>query len=180
MLKHIPNILTIFRFILIPIIFYFVLKNNYILAVIFLILSGATDVLDGYIARKYNFVTTFGTLVDPLADKFTQIATLLVLVIKNLIPLWILLVLLLKEILMISGASFLFEKQTIAIPSKWYGKITTVLIYLAIFLSMIKKQIGLDFSIDLYLYYIAVIFAFYSLIMYYKIFAEYRKEIKSK
>ena len=179
MLKHIPNLLTIFRFILIPIMFYFVLVDNYLLAVIFLILSGLTDVLDGFIARKFNFITDLGTLLDPLADKFTQIALLLVLVLQGIIPLWILLVLLAKELLMISGASFLFEKETIAIPSRWYGKLTTVLIYIAIFLSMIKKQFELNYQFDLYLYCIALVLAIYSLIMYYKIFAKYRKKSQS-
>lgn len=176
MQKHIPNILTVIRFLLIPIIFYFAMQNNYIVAVILLIISGITDVLDGYIARKYNFITTFGTLFDPLTDKLTQIATLLVLVIQEIIPLWILIVLLSKEIIMIIGASFLFKKETVAIPSKWFGKTATVLFYIAIFFSMIKKQFTLDYSFDLYLYYIALIFAIFALIMYFRIFKDCRQK----
>ena len=176
MAKHIPNILTIIRFILIPIIFYFVLQDNYIVAVIFLVLSGITDVLDGHIARKYNFITDFGTLFDPLADKLTQIATLLALVIQNIIPLWILLVLIAKEILMITGATFLFKKDTIAIPSKWFGKLATVLFYVAIFFSMIKKQFTFNYSLDMYIYFIALLFAIFALIRYFKIFITYRKQ----
>lgn len=175
MFKHIPNILTLIRFILIPIIFYFGLHDNYIVAVILLVISGLTDVLDGYIARKFNFITTFGTLFDPLTDKLTQIATLLVLVIQNIIPLWILIILLLKEFLMVIGATFLFKKETVAIPSKWYGKLATVLFYVAIFLSMIKKQFALTYTFDLYIYYIALAFAIFALIMYYKIFNTVRK-----
>lgn len=64
-MKHIPNILTILRFVLIPIILNFLAQDNYIMAFVFLTLSGLTDVLDGYIARKYNFITNFGKLIDP-------------------------------------------------------------------------------------------------------------------
>ena len=69
MLKHIPNILTILRFIFIPIILYFIFTGNYILGIIFFTISGITDVLDGFIARKFNLVSNFGKLMDPLADK---------------------------------------------------------------------------------------------------------------
>ena len=92
MAKHIPNILTIIRFFLIPFIIIFALQSNYIVATIFLILSGITDIADGFIARKFNFITDFGKLMDPLADKCTQIATLLVLVIQGIIPAWILVI----------------------------------------------------------------------------------------
>ena len=68
MFKHVPNILTIIRFILIPFIVYYITKEQYILSFIFLTISGLTDILDGFIARKFNFITNFGKLVDPLAD----------------------------------------------------------------------------------------------------------------
>ena len=81
MLKHIPNILTIIRFLLIPFIILYGLQDNYVAVMIVLTISGITDVLDGTIARKFNFITDFGRLVDPLADKCTQISVLVVLVI---------------------------------------------------------------------------------------------------
>ena len=111
MAKHIPNILTIIRFFLIPFIIIFALQSNYIVATIFLVLSGITDVVDGFIARKFNFITDFGKLMDPLADKCTQIATLLVLVIQGIIPAWILVIVIIKEIMLVAGASFLYGKD---------------------------------------------------------------------
>ena len=97
MFKHVPNILTILRFFLIPFIVVELVQENYILAFVFLTLSGLTDVLDGYIARKFNFISDFGKLIDPLADKTTQIAVLATLTIMGIIPVWILVVVLLKE-----------------------------------------------------------------------------------
>ena len=131
MFKHVPNILTIIRFILIPFIVYYITKEQYILSFIFLTISGLTDILDGFIARKFNFITNFGKLVDPLADKLTQIAILATLVILKIIPSWILFIVVLKEAIMIAGASFLYGKELV-VSSKWFGKLATVLFYIAI------------------------------------------------
>lgn len=170
MLKHIPNILTIIRFLLIPIIIFYVFTRNYILAFVFFSISGLTDIADGFIARKFNLISNFGKLMDPLADKLTQIATLTSLVLTNIIPIWILLIVLLKEFIMICGASFLYGKDVV-VYSKWYGKLATVLFYIAIVISLLLKQfelIGIWKYLDLSLYTIALIATIFSLIMYIK------------
>ena len=169
MKKNIPNILTMLRFVLIPFILYFLSIDNYILTFMFLTLSGITDVLDGFIARRFNFITDFGKLIDPLADKATQLLTLGALVLKNIIPLWILGLLVLKEFIMIAGASFLYGKELV-VSSKWYGKLATVLIYVAIVCSLVIKQFSLPFKFDTYIYYLAIISTIFSLIMYIKAF----------
>ena len=169
MKKNIPNILTMLRFVLIPFILYFLSIDNYILTFVFLTLSGITDVLDGFIARKFNFITDFGKLIDPLADKATQLLTLGALVLKNIIPLWMLGLLVLKEFVMIAGASFLYGKELV-VSSKWYGKLATVLIYVAIVCSLVIKQFSLPFKFDTYIYYLAIISTIFSLIMYIKAF----------
>ena len=168
--KHIPNILTIIRFILIPVILYFIFTGNYILAFIFFTLSGITDILDGAIARKYNLISTFGKLMDPLADKLTQISVLATLVFKEIIPFWILIIVMLKEFIMIIGASFLYGKDVV-VYSKWFGKLATVLFYFAIVFSLINKQFGFTgiwTHIDMILYCIAIFATIFSLIMYVK------------
>ena len=169
MLKHVPNILTIIRFLLVPFIVGFALDDNYIVAAIFLVISGITDVADGYIARKFNFITDFGKLMDPLADKCTQVATLIVLVVQGIIHWWIVVIVLIKEFLLVVGASFLYGKDLV-VSSKWYGKLSTVLFYIAIFISMISKQFDVDLVFDTYIYYIAVAFTLFSLAMYFKAF----------
>lgn len=76
---------------LIPFIIYFIVKEQYITALILLTVSGLTDILDGWIARKFNFITNFGKLIDPLADKATQLAVLLTITFKGVIPFGLLL-----------------------------------------------------------------------------------------
>ncbi len=181
MFKHIPNILTIIRFFLVPIILFLLFTDNYILAFAFLTLSGITDILDGFIARKFNLITNFGKLMDPLADKVTQISILSVLAIQDIIPMWILVIVILKEFLMISGASFLYGKELV-VSSKWYGKLSTVIFYIAIVCSLFIRQFNLNLlkhpeysmsslpNFDQYIYYLALIATIFSLLMYFHTF----------
>ena len=180
MAKHIPNILTVLRFLLIPFIVYYIIIDEYWLAFVFLTISGLTDVLDGFIARKFNFITNFGKLIDPLADKTTQIAVLLTLAFKNIIPFWIIIVVAVKEATMIAGASFLYGKELV-VSSKWFGKLATVLFYIAIVCSFGIKYwntIAADPTnsvaplpqFDLWVYYLALAATIFSLIMYYVTF----------
>ena len=185
MLKHVPNALTILRFILIPFIIFFLFQDKYVEALIILILSGLTDVLDGFIARKFNCITNFGKLVDPLADKATQVGILITLVLRNIIPLWILVVVFAKELLMVAGASFLYGKETV-VSSRWYGKLTTVTFYTAIGFSLIIRywnnyvtdriNAGDSFNyitlpqFDIYIYYLALAATLFSLVMYFNDF----------
>ena len=185
MQKHIPNVLTILRFLLIPIIMILLVKDKYIAAAIVLTFSGITDILDGFIARKFNFITNFGKLMDPLADKCTQVSILIALALKGIIPFWILIIVFLKEFFMIAGASFLYGKELV-VSSRWYGKLATVIFYSAICCSFIitywNKYIfensALDTAVnsislphfDLYIYYFALATAIFSLVMYFNDF----------
>ena len=177
MLKYVPNALTVIRFLLIPIIVIACVQGQYILAIAVLSISGLTDILDGTIARKYKYITDFGKLMDPLADKATQISLLTTLFIKGAIPIWILAIVVLKEFCMVSGASFLYGKELV-VSSKWYGKLATVLFYVAMVISLFLEQIGNTTNniikaigiADTVIYYLAVITTIASLIMYMKAF----------
>ena len=170
MLKHVPNALTIIRFLLIPFIVINIFSGNFIIAFIFFTVSGITDIADGCIARKFNLISNFGKLMDPLADKLTQIATIASLTLKDIIPIWILAIVLLKELIMIAGASFLYGKDVV-VYSKWYGKLATVLFYLAIVFSLLINQFELPSiwsNLDLWLFYLALFATVFSLVMYVK------------
>lgn len=181
MIKHVPNILTIIRFFLIPFILFFIFTEQYIPAFIVLTISGLTDVLDGIIARKFNCITNFGKLIDPLADKATQISILAALTFKGIIPLWMLIVVFVKEFAMIAGASFLYGKELV-VSSRWFGKMATVIFYIAIVCSFIvtywngvltsHTEYGLSPlpHFDTYLYYLALAATIFSLVMYFRTF----------
>lgn len=164
-IRNIPNILTVSRFFFIPFIFGAILNQQWLTAAILLTISGLTDVLDGIIARKFNFVSNFGKLIDPLADKANQLFTLVALAYINIIPWWILIVVFSKELLMVAGAAFLFGKKLV-VSSRWFGKLSTVLFYLAIVSSLIIHFFNISFQFDIYIYYVALACTVLSLFMY--------------
>ena len=171
MLKHVPNILSICRLLLIPVIVISVVTNNYLLAIIVFTISSLTDIVDGYIARNFDAVTNVGKLLDPLADNLTQLSMIASLVWTNVISGWILTVLLTKEFIMIAGASFLYGKSVV-VYSKWYGKLATVLLYLSIMVSLLFKQFNVTsaiwINISTSLYIITLAMTVFALLLYCK------------
>ena len=163
---NIPNFITLIRFFLIPvfIISFFYSQNNSLLypMIIFLI-SGVSDVLDGYIARKYNLITKFGTMLDPLADKLMLITVLSCLVIKNYIPVWIVVFIIIKELSMIIGGILLLNRDTV-VSSNFYGKLSTFLFYISIFTLVFSTVLGKV------MIYISVLTSFIALINYLTIY----------
>ena len=85
---NLPNFLTLVRFVLVPVMATFLLKEQFTIAICIYILASITDVLDGYIARKFNKITKLGKILDPMADKLLQFSALLGLWVVELIPFW--------------------------------------------------------------------------------------------
>lgn len=128
----IPNILTTVRVGLVPLFAYFMLwADNLWAAALIFVLSGLTDVVDGYIARHYNMITNFGMIYDPFADKLMQITSVVCLVMRRLIPSWLLVLVLAKEASMIIIGGILYLRK-IVVRSHWYGKAATVIFYTAV------------------------------------------------
>lgn len=129
---NVPNTLTVLRIILIvPFVIYYAADQTY-KAVIVLVLSGLTDLLDGMIARRFHQFTVLGQMLDPLADKMTQGAVAICLAVKQPILVPFLAVFVAKEALMVAAGIFLIgKKKKRPGGSKWYGKIATVLFYVS-------------------------------------------------
>ncbi len=144
---NLPNKLTIFRIILVPIMViipFLGIKGSFmgipitflIIDLIFIIAS-ITDKLDGYIARKYNQITTFGKFLDPLADKILVLSAMIMLVEMDKLPAWIPIIVLAREF-MVSGYRLLaVEKGGKVIAASNWGKIKTVTQMVAIILAFI-------------------------------------------
>ncbi len=142
----IPNILTTFRLIIIPFFAYSILyEKSIFLSVSLFLLSGATDIVDGWIARKYNMITDVGSVYDPLVDKLMQITAVVCLAVIGVVPWWLLVFVLLKELTMIITGSILYIKK-IVVHSNWYGKAATVFFYTIIFILIIFPDIDGGFK----------------------------------
>ncbi len=137
----IPNILTTARLMLVPIFAYFMLiRDNMSVAAIIFVISGVTDVIDGYIARRYNMITQFGMVYDPFVDKLMQITAVVCLVVANIIPVWLLVFVIVKEVSMIITGGILYIKK-IVVSSNWYGKASTVIFYAGVLTMIMWKEI---------------------------------------
>lgn len=126
----IPNMLSFFRLALIPVIvwLYCGLKNYYA-AIGVIVLSGISDIADGFIARKFQMVSDFGKILDPIADKLTQAALLVCLISKYKLMWGLLVVFVVREISMLTMGAVVIKKKDSVNSSKWYGKLNTVIIY---------------------------------------------------
>ena len=100
----IPNLLSIIRIYLMYPLLTFISEENYIFALYVFIVAAATDGLDGYLARVMNWQTDLGKILDPVADKVLLIGTILILWLNNYIPLFVLIVLVLRDFIIIMGA----------------------------------------------------------------------------
>lgn len=127
---NLPNKLTLFRVILIPVFVVFMLvsvtgdTDKWIALAIFIIAS-LTDLLDGKIARKYNLITDFGKFMDPLADKLLVCSAMICLVSLGKIPAWIVIVIIAREFI-ISGFRLVASDNGIVIAASYWGKFKTV------------------------------------------------------
>ncbi len=122
---NLPNKLTIFRVILIPvfILLFFLADSPWYAAGVF-VLASLTDTADGMIARKYNLVTTFGKFADPLADKLLVASAMICMVQTGVLPAWIVVVIIAREFI-ISGFRLVAAEQGIVIAAGWWGKVKT-------------------------------------------------------
>ncbi len=126
----IPNILSLLRLAMIPIfVICYIQKSNYRLTAIILVISGITDVIDGIIARKYAMVSDFGKALDPVADKLTQLAMLFCLITRFPHMMFAFAFLLVKEVFTGILGLIAIRKTKTVYSAKWYGKLTTVLLY---------------------------------------------------
>lgn len=176
---NIPNILTTIRFFLIPIfvvVFYSPLNDSVLYATLIFALAGLTDFLDGYLARKYNMVTKWGIAMDPLADKLMLLTVLICFTSRGYLPIWVIIVVGIKEILMIFGALFLYySEDKKLIPANKFGKVATISFYIAILSVAFKISETISFLLVL----VAVVLTLIAFINYLLGFTKVKGESKN-
>lgn len=136
----ISNFLSLFRLALVvPISILLMGSTNIerLFAVLIGIVAIVSDGLDGYFARKYNQVTDFGKIVDPLADKILIASVGLICVIKDFVPLWFFVVLITRDLLILMGGLYLKNKKRIVPQSNVLGKVTAAVIAFYLLISIL-------------------------------------------
>ena len=128
---NLPNKLTMLRIISIPVFIIILMTGHYYISAIIFIAASATDALDGYIARKYDLVTNFGKIMDPLADKLLVVSALICLVELGEVAGWMVIVILAREFT-ITGLRTVAAAEGLVIAAGWSGKIKTILQMIAV------------------------------------------------
>ena len=134
---NVPNLLTVLRILLVPVLVVALLdqtSSSWLAAAVFATAS-LTDAIDGYIARARAQITTFGKLMDPVADKLLIIAALVVLVSQDRVPGWIAMVIIAREFA-VTATRMAATGQGVVISANWWGKAKTMVQVAAIFFAI--------------------------------------------
>ncbi len=172
---NLPNFLTILRLFMVPafVFLYFCGEQGPYWAAAVFVTASLTDVLDGYLARKWNQITDFGKLADPVADKMMQLSAIGCLCFAGRIHFWVIFIFAAKELLLILGGLRLLNLHKYVVYSKWSGKVATVLLFVAVVVIMITDELILSSGLATVLMLICLVATFVAFFdyvsMYFKI-----------
>ena len=168
MKRQIPNILSSLRLCMIPafVVCYFKYTAGWKLFISLCIyaLAWATDALDGYLARKNNWITDLGKFLDPLADKLMQLAAALCFTMENKIFLLVTVPMIIKEFCMLWASARIINSKHIVVSANWYGKLATLILFLCSFTRMVVRD---NPTLDVVIALIMLTCLIFSLLMYY-------------
>lgn len=148
---NVPNVLTVARILLVPVLVVALLdgtKNGDVLAAIVFAVASLTDAVDGYLARSRNWVTNFGKLMDPLADKLLIIAAIVALVSLHRLAAWVAMVIIAREFV-VTLLRMAASQQGVVAPANPLGKLKTV-VQVAMVMALITAGDGLGVDVLVY------------------------------
>ena len=138
----IPNVLSSVRLCLIPLIIWLYLgREDYVLTGIVVIISAMTDIVDGFIARKFNMISDLGKVLDPIADKATQLVVMILLTLSFPLMLMPIILTAIKEAFMAISGYMIIRKCNIVLGAHWHGKAATVLLTAVMSLHLVWHDI---------------------------------------
>ena len=164
---NLPNLLTILRIALLPFFLFFLVDGRYEAALVVFFIGSISDALDGFVARRFHQVTELGKLLDPIADKIFLVASFTAFYLLDLLPLWLFLIAIIKDLTILTGSAFIHLKhKKLDIDPTFAGKTSTafqmgtVLLILLHGLGYVTKEILLAAMIA------TAILLFYSIFSY--------------
>ena len=121
----IPNIISFVRLLTIPVFLWLVWAGEDLIGFILLVVAVSTDFVDGLVARKLNQISKLGMFLDPLADRLFIAAVVVALAMREVVPLWLVILVVLRDVLLGLGAAILSHWGVGVLPVKWMGKWAT-------------------------------------------------------
>ncbi len=176
---NIPNLLSIFRILLVPVFIYYyrlsLASHDFLIPLVIIVVSGLSDFLDGYIARKYHQITEFGKVLDPIADKLTQFVIVFCMIYRFPLSTLLFIILILKDgMLLVNGLYFLKKGKKLD-GAKWYGKVATTVFYVTAFILLLIPHLSNWFA-NLCII-VTSICMLISLIMYGRVYYDMKKSL---
>lgn len=156
--------MSFFRLVLVPFIVWICFRDEYGIAAALVLLSAATDILDGVIARKFNMVSDLGKVLDPICDKVTHAALMICLVARYSYMWFVFALLALKELTMFTLGSIAIKRHGTVQSAKWYGKLCTVVLETVMLTLMLFPRLPETAAIALL--YVCSAAMLFSLLMY--------------
>jgi cardiolipin synthase len=141
-LWNVPNVVSLIRLALIPVFIWLIVVGEYGWAGILLGVIGATDWIDGYLARRLDQVTEMGKLLDPLADRIAVVVAVIGGLLTPVLPTWFAILLILREVLIGIGAIIGWRNGVTKLDVRWLGKLATLMLYFSI--SFFYVGVGFD------------------------------------
>jgi cardiolipin synthase (CMP-forming) len=163
----IPNLITTIRIILTPIFVIYIINDKLISGLIVLVISGLSDGIDGLVARLFNQKSKLGAYLDPLADKIILISAFITLSIRHMLPAWLTVMVISRDILILMGISIMFlNGMKINIKPAISSKITTCLQFITLILILAKDYLAGFGNYYPFLFYLTALFTTVSFLQY--------------
>lgn len=171
----IPNIITVVRFLGTPLFVWLVLaRHEYGWGVFVLALMGCTDWIDGFVARKLNQTTQLGRIMDPLADRVALVAVSITLVVADILPLWLLLLLVIPDVVLLSVTLYFFRGDA-DLKVTMLGKTRTAALMIGTPMLLLAKALESDFT-----FILAWVFLGAGMVMHVIAFSQYMVAVTAK
>lgn len=134
--RDIPNLITVFRFLLVPPVVWLLLNDRFAAALLVFGVAGISDGIDGFLAKRFNWTSHLGALLDPLADKLLLVCSFVTLGYLGWIPYWLVALVILRDLVIVTGAvSYHYLVEDLVAEPSWTSKLNTfaqILLVLAV------------------------------------------------
>jgi len=172
-LWNVPNVISLIRLALIPVFIWLIAIGDYGWAGILLGIIGATDWIDGYLARRLNQVTEMGKFLDPVADRIAVVVAVIGGLLTPVLPTWFAVLLILREVMIGIGAIVGWRNGVTKLDVRWLGKLATLMLYFSISFF----YVGVGFDLD-WLVWIAYVIGVPGLAIYWWVAFEYLGDMR--
>jgi CDP-diacylglycerol--glycerol-3-phosphate 3-phosphatidyltransferase len=176
----VSNMLSLLRVLLLPFIYYFLKQGgstNNVIALVLMFVGVVSDILDGLVARKMGAESSFGKILDPLADKICIGTMILILLFLRDFPAWLVGIVIFRDLLIVTSGAILIRGRNIVLSSNWLGKVTTIFMAMMIVAYTVEFHWTYNYLITGALIFLIASTVSYGITMYYHLY--YRESEKT-